>query len=195
MRLLISLALLIVLLTVVPMGCSKTSAPQSSQPSISQPEPAAQSEKGSAPAQTQQVSDIESVQLRFADGSVKKIADYKGKYVLLDFWATFCAPCIKKLPYIQQLQERFGDDKLSIIAVTLDPDMETATSWAQANDITLPIAQFTDEMQKIFFPEEETVVIPQARLISPEGKVIAQWGPQASVDEIEQRLTQLLGGE
>ena len=113
--------------------------------------------------------------------------------MLLDFWATFCEPCIEKLPHVQALQAKYGEKKLTVIAVTLDPDIQTAVGWAKAHEMTLPIARFSDEMKAEFFPGEDVVVIPQTRLLDAEGKLVKAWGPEASVSELEQALAEMIG--
>ncbi|MBC7289381.1 MAG: TlpA family protein disulfide reductase, partial [Armatimonadetes bacterium] len=133
-----------------------------------------------------------SLAIEFADGSKKTIGDYEGKVVLLDFWATYCQPCIKKLPQLQELQQRYGGDKLVVVAVSLDPDVKTAVAWAKANDIVLPIAKFTDDMRKAFFGGEETIAIPQARLIGKNGELLDSWGPDGAVEQIEAAIKRAL---
>ena len=53
-----------------------------------------------------------------------KLQDLKSKYILLDFWALWCAPCIKNIPKINQLKDSYRSDKLQIIGVSVDKDIE-----------------------------------------------------------------------
>ena len=55
-----------------------------------------------------------------ADGLKRLVAQYRGKLILLDFWATWCVPCVKALPELARLQERFGPRGLQVIAVSFD---------------------------------------------------------------------------
>ena len=41
------------------------------------------------------------------DGKIYSLKDFRGKYVLIDFWATYCAPCKKEIPYLEKIQEKF----------------------------------------------------------------------------------------
>lgn len=54
------------------------------------------------------------------DGEPVSLADLKGKVVLLDFWATWCAPCIQGMPAMQALHEKYGDKGLVVIGVSID---------------------------------------------------------------------------
>src|SRR5690348_13395406 len=55
-----------------------------------------------------------------ADDKPLKLADYKGKIVLLNFWATWCAPCVKEMPSLDKLQAEIGKDKFLVLPLSLD---------------------------------------------------------------------------
>ena len=55
-----------------------------------------------------------------ADDKPVKLADYKGKTVLLNFWATWCAPCVKEMPSLDKLQAEMGKDKFVVLPLSLD---------------------------------------------------------------------------
>ncbi len=65
-----------------------------------------------------------------ADDSEKTLADYKGKVVLLNYWATWCAPCIKEMPDFNKLQEVYADQGLVVIALS-DEDRESLSKFAE----------------------------------------------------------------
>lgn len=52
-----------------------------------------------------------------ADGSQKTLADYKGQYVVLNFWATWCAPCRKEMPHLSALQTQLGGDDMQVVTI------------------------------------------------------------------------------
>ncbi|MCD6352334.1 MAG: TlpA family protein disulfide reductase [Armatimonadetes bacterium] len=206
---LFSLPLLTALLLLVITGCpwqsgagaSATAQPPGPAPSSTATSAGAQTPRGGeeASAQTQGETadtgrDVSAVKLELADGTTKTIADYAGKVLVLDFWATFCKPCIKKLSEFQDLQEEL-DQSVAVVAVTLDPDVQTAVGWAKASDMTLPIAQFSDEMKETFFPGQDTIAIPQTRIINQQGKLAASFGPEASFEDIEKTVRELGAGQ
>ncbi|MBN2753292.1 MAG: TlpA family protein disulfide reductase [Candidatus Goldbacteria bacterium] len=73
------------------------------------------------------------------DGSTIKLSDYKGKVVILDFWATWCPPCKAEIPFFIELQSQYGKDGLAIIGAALD-DAEKVKAFASQYGINYPIA-------------------------------------------------------
>ena len=63
-----------------------------------------------------------------ADGRARTLADWKGKVVLLNLWATWCAPCRKEMPGLDRLQAELGSDKFEVVAVSVD---RTGTAGAK----------------------------------------------------------------
>ena len=61
------------------------------------------------------------LELRDLDGRGHRLADYRGKVVLVNFWATWCAPCVKEMPALQRLHENLAPQGLRIVAVSVDP--------------------------------------------------------------------------
>ena len=90
----------------------------------------------------------------FDDARTIRVAEYKGKVVYLDFWASWCPPCRESFPFMNELQRDFGDKGLQIIAVSVDKAAEDArdfiaryppqftvaldTKWACASAYLLP---------------------------------------------------------
>ena len=105
------------------------------------------------------------------NGKPLKLSDYKGKYVLLDFWASWCVPCRKDNPYVKAAYEKFKDKNFVIIGVSVDED---GTKWKQAIEKDqLPWKHISD-LQKTNKVAELYGVqpIPDNFLISPDGKII-----------------------
>ena len=63
-------------------------------------------------------------------GSKTKLTDLKGKYVYIDIWATWCAPCIKEIPYLKKLEEEFSNSKIEFVSVSVD-DQRFYDTWRE----------------------------------------------------------------
>jgi len=68
-----------------------------------------------------------------------ELSQYKGKVVYLDFWASWCIPCRKSFPWMNQLRQKYSNDDLVIIAVNLDKKKSLATKFLTENPVTFDI--------------------------------------------------------
>ena len=94
------------------------------------------------------------------------LSDYKSKVVILEFWATWCAPCIESFPHLEDLQKKFAAD-VKILAVT-DETEERVTRFLQKRNLSLPVVIDTDQKVAGKFPHQtipHTVVIDKAGLV------------------------------
>ena len=81
---------------------------------------------------------------RTADGESVTLADLRGKIVLLDFWATWCGPCLAAFPELKELRERFGPDGFEIVGVHSPAAAETMTDYLEENPLPWPNAADAD---------------------------------------------------
>src|SRR5829696_7728850 len=85
-----------------------------------------------------------------ADGKPKKLSDWRGKTVLLNLWATWCVPCRKEMPALNDLQAKLGGKDFDVVAVNIDTrDLEKPKEWLNANNITR-LAYLADPDGKVF---------------------------------------------
>lgn len=137
----------------------------------------------------QQVPDLT---LTLLDGGTLRLPDLRGQIVFLNFWATWCVPCLEEMPALQALHETRSDDGVRVIAVT-DPTAgqteEEIRGFVQQLDLTLPVALEADaEVYRRF----HVLQIPTTYIIDPTGTVrFRHIGPLSS-DDINTYLEWLL---
>jgi thiol-disulfide isomerase/thioredoxin len=116
-----------------------------------------------------------------------KLSDFKSKVVILDFWGTWCAPCIEALPHLENLQNRFGND-LKVITIT-DESEERIDKFLKKRNVSLPIALDNDRKLAAAFPYR---AVSHTVVIDKNGIVRAITTPQEINEEI---LKQIIAGQ
>lgn len=128
------------------------------------------------------------------NGDLVKLSDFKGNYVYIDVWATWCAPCIKQIPYIKKLEKRYHDKNIVFVSISVDKK-EIKDTWKQfIHDKELDgIQLFADNSFESDFMNAYAVnSIPRFILIDPEGKIIDPEAPRPSFEKTKTILDGLL---
>ena len=86
---------------------------------------------------------VADLQLDDIDGRHLKLADLKGKVVLIDFWATWCGSCREEMPALKKLYEKYKDHGLEIVAISVDEDSSKVRPFAAANGLRFPVVHST----------------------------------------------------
>ena len=90
------------------------------------------------------------VTFKAPDGRSLTLADFRGRMVLLNLWATWCAPCRHEMPALDRLQQTLGGDKFEVVAVNIDTrNPDRAATWLTENGIR-HMANYSDSSARIF---------------------------------------------
>ncbi|OAM90933.1 TlpA family protein disulfide reductase [Termitidicoccus mucosus] len=120
-------------------------------------------------------------------GNDLSVGKYKGKVVLVDFWATWCPPCVAELPHVQTAYQKYHDKGFEVIGISLDRDAATLAKYVA--DKGMSWAQHWDDGGTLA-TSYGIMSIPATFLLDGEGRIVATdlRGP-----ELEEHLAKLLG--
>ena len=102
------------------------------------------------------------------------LADLHGKLVLLDFWATWCVPCVQEIPELNALYRERREQGLAVVGLAVDDlELEPLGAWLKERGIEYPVARADSELATRYGADQ----FPQHVLISPDGNVIETLEP------------------
>lgn len=117
------------------------------------------------------------LRVKSLESSEKRItlADFPGKYVLVDFWATWCGPCREEVPYLKQTYEKYGSNpRFAMLSISLDRGPTPPRQYTAANGMgwTQAFGGSASEQEELA-GKWNVNAIPAIFLVSPEGKIVA----------------------
>ncbi len=108
-------------------------------------------------------------ELKDLTGKTYKLSDFKGKVVILDFWATWCPPCIKSVPFFKEIYDKYRDKGLVVIGISVDISAGTVSRFVKDRKINYIVLMDRDnivsDMYKVFS-------IPTTFIIDPDGYIV-----------------------
>ena len=118
--------------------------------------------------------DVSRVAFRDAEGNRRTLADFKGKVVLVDVWATWCPPCRKSLPEVAELQKA-GGDRYVVLPISVDRGGWGDVKPFLAQNPQLGLVAFVPDGAKAMDAFGEIPGIPTTLIIDREGKLVQRW--------------------
>ena len=119
------------------------------------------------------------MKLRTLDGEILNFEDYKNKVVFINFWATWCAPCIAEMPNIQSLYEKVDSENIKFVMISLDQNPEKARKFIEKKGFTFPVYEPVGYLPDVFYASE----LPTTFVISPEGQIVTKHVGMANYDK------------
>jgi peroxiredoxin len=129
--------------------------------------------------------------LKDANGQTVHIADYKGKVVLLDFWATWCAPCKVEIPWFMEFEQQLKDRGFAVLGVSMDEDgWEAVKPYIQQLKVNYRIVLGTEQVGELYGGVDS---LPTTFLIDRQGKIASiHIGLSRGKEDFRNDIVQLL---
>jgi len=130
-----------------------------------------------------------SLELKDLNGKTVKLSKYKGKVVLVNFWATWCAPCVAEVPELVKWQNEHKDE-LQILGITYPPaSLRKIRRFVRDHGINYPIVLGSKATKRLFEPSDN---LPITVIIDREGNIVDRIDGVIFVDEFETKIRPLI---
>lgn len=125
------------------------------------------------------------------DGKAHNLKDYAGKILVVDFWATYCKPCIEHLRDYNDAQYELSKQGVVFLALSMDDRDEVIRGW-RPDGFDIPLARLDPGTQKAFFGDMPIVAIPQVRIVDRKGIVRYSFGPEVTSAQVKDAIKALV---
>ena len=132
--------------------------------------------------------------LRNLKGNMEGLDDHLGKVIVVNFWATWCVPCVKEMPSFESLYRRYRSQGLTLLAVSLDKgDSTKVQEFADKYKLSFPILLDTEGVAEKLYP---SFSIPFTYVVDKQGRVVARvdgaknWESSETFEAVEHLLKQ-----
>ena len=126
------------------------------------------------------------------NGRKLELADYQGKVILLNFWATWCGPCRVEIPAFIKLQERYRDQGFVIIGISEDESVEPVREFYREFGMNYPVAMGENRVSELF---GGIVGLPTTFLIGRDGRIYSKHMGAANISVFEAEVKELLAAD
>ena len=125
-------------------------------------------------------------------GQKLDLSSYRGKVVLLDFWATWCDPCREEIPHFVDLQNQYGEQGLQIIGVSMDDGPEPVRDFCQRFKMNYPVVMGNAEIGELY---GGVLGLPIAFLLGRDGRIYSKHIGATDISVLEREIVNLLGSK
>jgi thiol-disulfide isomerase/thioredoxin len=124
-------------------------------------------------------------------GNPLKLSDFRGKVVMLDFWATWCGPCREEIPEIVKLQQHYGSQGFAVVGISMDDSSQSdeVVDYYKQLQMNYPVAIGNDRLSDLY---GGVIGLPTTFMIGRDGRIYAKHVGATSVDIFEAEIKQLL---
>jgi peroxiredoxin len=125
--------------------------------------------------------------LKGPDGRTYRLADYRGKPIILNFWATWCPPCRAEMPSMERAHQRLSRDGIALIAVNVGDDVQAIREFLTATPVSFPLPMDLDSSVAQLYP---LIGLPTTFVIDPKGRLIysatgeQEWDDPAVLEQV-----------
>lgn len=127
--------------------------------------------------------------LRELNGRKLDLSAYKGKVVLLDFWATWCDSCKDEIPHFVELQNKYRDQGLQVLGISMDDDPQLVRRFRQRFRVNYPVAMGNAKVGELY---GGVLGLPIAFLIGRDGRIEAKHAGATDASVFEREIKALL---
>jgi cytochrome c biogenesis protein CcmG/thiol:disulfide interchange protein DsbE len=128
--------------------------------------------------------------LKDSEGRDVRLSDFRGKVVLLNFWATWCGPCKIEMPWFVDFQRKYKDQGFTVVAISLDEEgWEVVKPFAEDLKLNFPVLLGSDDLAEQFGGIQ---ALPTTFIIDKEGRVFNSHMGLVSMSDYEDEIKQLL---
>jgi len=125
------------------------------------------------------------------DDQPRSVAEWSGQPLLINFWATWCAPCRREMPLLQSLQDEHSDGSLQVIGIALD-NLPDAKRFIEAIDVTYPILYGEDDVTALAESFGDAFIgLPFSVFVDPSGEILALHSGELHADHLRQFVAEL----
>jgi thiol-disulfide isomerase/thioredoxin len=118
-------------------------------------------------------------------GKALSLHRYRGKVVLLNFWATWCGPCLMEIPTFEAWQNTYGAAGLQIVGVSMDDDSAPVKRAYEKYHMNYPVAMGDAQLAESF---GGVLGLPLSYLIDPDGRVVGRYQGELDLARLESKI-------